>query len=213
MIVKVCGVRSAEIAYVARDAGADWLGLVLEPRSPRYANDDEARAVRAAVDGSLDLVGVFVSPEPGVCEEAAQRYGLAAVQVHGEVAPEFVERCTVPVIRGLNIGSAHDAFTLEWWPDCTVLIDGRPAAGELPGGTGNRVPLGVARDLARHRRVVLAGGLDGGSVSEAVREVRPYGVDASSGLERERGVKDAALVRAYVVAARTAYESLLNRDA
>ena len=207
MIVKVCGVRSAEVVEVARDAGADWIGLVLEPRSPRYVDDAAAREVRAAAKG-LDLIGVFVEPEPAECEEAADRYGLAAVQVHGDVAPAFVERCAVPVIRGLNVGSADAAFTTDWWPDGTILLDGPPQAGELPGGTGRRVPLDLARDLALHRRVVLAGGLDAGSVGEAVTVVRPYGVDASSGLERERGVKDPGRVRDFVTAARAAFAAL-----
>ena len=207
MIVKVCGIRSAEIAEVARESGADWLGLVFEPRSPRFVDDAAAQAVRQAA-GDLDLVGVFVSPQPADCEEAATRYGLAAVQVHGDASPSFVEACAVPVIRGLNVRDPHSAFTTDWWPDGIVLLDGRPEPGELPGGTGNRVPLPIARDMARHRRVVLAGGLDATTVDEAVRFVQPYGVDASSGLESSRGTKDPARVRDYVIAARAAFSAL-----
>ena len=202
MIVKVCGVRTAEIAEVALDAGADWIGIVFEPRSVRYANDAEAQAVRAAVGTRADVVGVFVDPSLQQCDEAAWRYRLSAVQVHGRVDPELALACSVPVIPGINISDAHSAYTLQWWPDCLVLIDA--PARELPGGTGVALPLEVAGQVARHRPVILSGGLRPDTVAEAVRAVRPRGVDASSGLERTPGVKDAELVAAFVRSARTA---------
>ncbi len=205
MIVKVCGVRTAEIAEAAVSAGADWLGVVFEPRSPRFADDAAAREVRDGAAGRVELVGVFVEPSAAACEEAAQRYGLAAVQVHGDVDPAFVQACSVPVIRGINIGSAEEAFTIPWWPDGLLLLDAIPGGDQLPGGTGRRVPVGVAREVARHRRVLLAGGLGADSVAGAIEQVRPYGVDASSGLESSPGVKDAELVRAYVARARQAF--------
>jgi len=208
MIVKVCGVRTAEVAEVAVAAGADWIGIVFEPRSPRFAGDGEARAVVDAVGRSADVVGVFVEPSVEECEQAAERYRLAAVQVHGEVAPDFVERCSVPVIRGINATSPAELLQMQWWPDGFVLIDGAPEDGGLPGGTGSRVDVRTAAEVARHRRIVLAGGLGPDSVAEAIGMVAPYGVDASGGLERERGVKDPALVGAFVRAARGAFASL-----
>ena len=200
MIVKVCGVRSAEIAEAAIDAGADWIGIVFEPHSPRFASDDEARAVRTTAGSRAGVIGVFVEPTLEECDTAADRYRLAAVQAHGRIDPALALRCSVPVIPGINIPDARTAFTLQWWPDCLVLIDA-PAA-TLPGGTGRAVPLEIAAEVARHRPIILSGGLRPDTVGEAVRAVRPRGVDASSGLERAPGVKDAALVRAFVANAR-----------
>ena len=202
MIVKVCGVRTAEIAEAAVDAGADWIGIVFERRSPRYAADAEARAVRDTAGSRADVIGVFVEPTLRECDEAAARYRLAGVQVHGRVDPALALACSVPVIPGINIEDARTAYTMQWWPDCLVLVDA-PAA-ELPGGTGVALPLDVAAEVARHRPIILAGGLRPDSVAAAVRAVRPRGVDASSGLETAPGVKDAALVRAYVANARAA---------
>ena len=202
MIVKVCGVRTAAIAEAAIDAGADWIGIVFEPRSPRYANDDEARAVRYAVGSRADVIGVFVEPTLAECDAAAARYHLSGVQVHGHVDPALALQCSVPVIPGINIPDAHTAYTLQWWPDCLVLIDAPAAA--LPGGTGQAVPLTIAAEVARHRPIILSGGLRPDTVGEAVLTVRPRGVDASSGLESSPGVKDAALVRAFVSNARAA---------
>ena len=210
VIVKVCGVRTAAVAEAAVAAGADWIGLVFVPGSPRHVDDAAARAVRAAVAGRAELIGVFVTPQPAECDAAASRYGLAAVQVHGEIGREFATACDVPVIRGLNVSSAGDAFTTQWWPDLLVLLDAPARDGELPGGTGRTLDRGWAAEVARHRRIVLAGGLGPDDVAGAIAAVKPYGVDASSGLESRRGEKDVERVRAYVQAARTAFGHVSN---
>lgn len=202
MIVKVCGVRTAAIAEVAVEAGADWVGIMFEPRSVRYADDGVARAVRDAVGMRADCVGVFVEPSLQEIDDAADRYRLAAVQVHGRLDPALALASSVPVIPGINITDEHGAYTMQWWPDCLVLIDS--PAGLLPGGSGVALPLDVAANVARHRPVILAGGLRPETVAAAVRAVRPRGVDASSGLERAPGVKDGELVAAYVRNARAA---------
>ncbi len=205
MIIKVCGVRTPEIAEVAIDAGADWLGLVLVPSSPRHVDDCAARAVVRAVRGRADLVGVMINATRQECDEAARRYRLAAVQVHGTIAAADAAAAAVPVIRAINAEGARAVLTDQWWPDCLVLLDAAPsAANGLPGGTGERVDAALAAALARHRRLILAGGLSSLNVVDAIRTVRPAGVDASSGLESAPGVKDPARVRAYVEAARTA---------
>jgi len=208
MIVKVCGVRTAEVADVAVRSGADWIGLVFERRSPRYVDDAAARAVVDAVDGRADLIGVFVEPSVDECEAVADRYGLAAVQVHGDIAADFVGACGVAVIRGINVRDRLEALTLQWWPELPVLLDSAARDGELPGGTGRRLDAGLAAEVARHRRIVLAGGLGPADVAAAIAFVKPYGVDASSGLESAPGVKDAQLVKQYVEAARGAYAAL-----
>ena len=206
MIVKVCGVRAPEIADAAIDVGADWIGIVFEPRSPRYAADAEARAVRDAVGSRADVIGVFVEPSLEECDEAASRYRLAGVQVHGDVSAELAVRSSVPVIRGMNIATLHGAVGFDWWTDCLVLLDAPAAA--LPGGTGTTVPLDLAVMVAEHRPTILAGGLRPATVADAVRAVRPLGVDASSGLETAPGVKDAELVQQFVRNARTALETV-----
>lgn len=208
MIVKVCGVRSPEIAEVALDAGADWIGIVFEPRSPRHASDAEGRAVRAAVGSRASVIGVFVEPSAQECDDAAQRYRLDGVQVHGAVSQELAVAASVPVIRGMNIEQLHDAVSFDWWPDCLVLMDAPPAV--LPGGTGTAIPLALAALVAEHRPAILAGGLRPETVAEAVRTVRPRGVDASSGLETAPGVKDAALVHDFVRNAREAFATVIT---
>jgi phosphoribosylanthranilate isomerase len=128
--------------------------------------------------------------------------------VHGDFDPDLVNACSVPVIPVFNVDDRATASTIEWPPDTLVMLDGRPDRGALPGGTGHRVPLDWAADIARHREILLAGGLGAEDVGGAIATVRPAGVDASSRLERGPGDKDPELVRSFVMAARAAAADL-----
>lgn len=202
MIVKVCGVRTAEIADAAVEEGADWIGVVVEPRSPRHATPVEIDAVAHAVRGRASLVAVMVEPTLEEITELVRDHRIDAVQAHGDVDRDLAEAAPVPVIRAVNPRSAGEAFTVDWWPDGLLLLDAPP--GVLPGGTGERVDLDVAAEVSLRRRVILAGGLANDNVAAAIAAVRPAGVDASSGLESSPGVKDVDRVVAYVRAARAA---------
>jgi phosphoribosylanthranilate isomerase len=202
VIIKVCGVRTAEVATAALDAGADWLGVVIEPRSPRHAGPAEIDAVMAAAQGRADVIAVMVSPSEQQIAEVVARHGVDAVQVHGDVGLSIAAAAPIPVIRAVNPATAEEAFTVDWWPDSLLLLDA--PAGVLPGGTGRRVDLDVAAEVALRRRILLAGGLGPETVAEAIAAVHPAGVDASSGLESSPGVKDVERVVAFVRAARAA---------
>jgi phosphoribosylanthranilate isomerase len=208
VIVKVCGVRTPEVAEAAIEAGADWIGLMFVQASPRWVDDEAALAVVRAVRGRADLVGVFVTPSASACDHAAARYRLSAVQVYGPINIDFAVSCSVPVIPVVNVDSRAAACTIDWSPDVLLMLDGVPSRGGLPGGTGHRVPLDWAADVARHRAVVLAGGLGPDDVATAIATVHPAGVDASSRLERRPGEKDPLLVQEFVRAARRAATEL-----
>lgn len=214
MIVKVCGVSTPQIAELAVETGADWIGLVFEPRSPRYVDETRAEAVMEAVGGRADLIGVLVDGDAEHCNQLASRFHLSAVQIHGEDIPaQMLVDCTVPVIRAVNVATEQQAYTLEWPPSGIVLLDAAPDADALPGGTGRRLPLEWAANVALHRRIVLAGGITPDNVADTIARVRPYGIDASSGLESSPGVKDPDLVRAYVRTARAAFDVAQQREA
>jgi phosphoribosylanthranilate isomerase len=204
VIIKICGVKTPEIAEVAIGVGADWLGLVLVPKSPRHADDQAAKRVVETARGKVGLVGVLVSPTRAECEQAVERYGLAGLQIHGEVSLGTVAGLKIPVIRAINAGGPTRWIEDSWWRKGFVLIDAEPVEGELPGGTGRRVEEVRAANLARRVRLILAGGLTSENVAGAIEAVGPYGVDASSGLESSPGIKDAEKVGAFVAAARQA---------
>lgn len=193
--VKVCGLTRAEDIEVAVEAGAHALGFVFEPTSPRTVADrPEVLAMATSLPPLIQSVAVFAH---AFAHPFLARFG--AVQAFDP--PEA--RCRIMAVRltpGLRI---EDVLARQFDAEA-VLLDAYAADGY--GGTGKRVDLGFAAELRQELTVplILAGGLSPESVAEAVRVVRPYGVDASSGLESAPGIKDAERVRAYVAEALSA---------
>jgi phosphoribosylanthranilate isomerase len=200
--IKICGITSPEDAVATVAAGADYLGLVLT-ESPRRLSLDQARAIRAAVP-EADLVGVFREETPEQVAPIAEALGLRAVQVEG-----WLDRVPWPmadvwhVLRGAAL---PEPSTLPMVPLRTYLLDAHDPA--LPGGTGKRADPDWARIAVRDGlRIFIAGGLTPANVGALVRDVRPYGVDASTGLQMESGrpgQKDMTMVRAFIEQVRQA---------
>lgn len=192
-LVKICGITTLEDALQACEAGAGALGFNFWPRSPRFVDAAAAQRIIERLPGNVLTVGVFVD-EPGERIEATARMaGIEVAQLHGEIRGVKM-RCwqawpaTAERIRERMEGSPAEAF----------LID--TPAGEMRGGTGRTFDWSLAAGLPG--RIVLAGGLGPDNVAEAIRAVRPWGVDACSRLEREPGRKDHAKVAAFIRAAR-----------
>lgn len=200
--VKICGITSEADALAAAAAGADAVGFVFYEKSPRYVTPSAARSIMAALPPLVIRVGVFVNPEEGLVREAVAA-GIQVLQLHGEESPEFCRHQNVPVIKGfrlkdeLSLLSCRDYQGLPWLLDSFV-------AGQA-GGTGAVFNWDLAlKAKSSNPVIVLAGGLTPDNVAEAIRRVRPYAVDVSSGVESAPGKKDAAKMRAFVAAARAA---------
>jgi phosphoribosylanthranilate isomerase len=188
MFVKICGITNAGDARAAAERGADAVGFIFWPSSPRFVDPEVAQAIVAALPHSVAAVGVFVNQPAGHVNDVAARVGLRAVQLHGDESEAFAAGISRPVIKSiaLNRGVTPD---FERWPkSVTLLVDAHDPVRR--GGTGTTVDWTAAADLAKHRRVILAGGLTPENVADAIARVRPYGIDVSSGVERAPGVKD-----------------------
>ncbi|MGE5176225.1 MAG: phosphoribosylanthranilate isomerase [Hyphomicrobiales bacterium] len=198
--VKICGITTVEDARDALEAGADFVGLVLTD-SPRRVSRDAARAIRAALPPEAPLVGVFADEPPGIVEPIAIDLALGAVQVRGWLDrpdPEPFE-----VWHVLRDETLPDPASLPMIPLRTYHLDAHDPA--RPGGTGRRADWAWAsRAVEAGLRIFVAGGLAPENVGELVRDVRPFGVDASSGLETAPGRKDPARVRAFLERVRLA---------
>jgi phosphoribosylanthranilate isomerase len=202
MRVKVCGNTELETAMVAVDAGADMLGFIMVDGTPRTMTPARARAIVAEMPPDVDTVGVFADRPISEVAEIAGEVGFSAVQLHGEETWDEAAALDLPVIRAVRLASAASAAVVAWPPGTILLADAhRPG---MPGGTGQVFPWEWAEDLYLHYRLIVSGGLSGANVADAVRHLRPWGVDASSRLESSPGVKDPERVREYVRAARTA---------
>jgi len=205
--VKICGITNLADARAAIAAGADALGFVFVPGTPRYISPDLAGEIVRQLPPFIARVGLFVDAETRTVAEALVRSGMDTLQFHGEETPDFVRqfRRAVKVMKAFRVRGEETLMRLPAYADAAdaVLLDAYVAGAH--GGTGAQFDWKLAvqaRDLGRP--LVLAGGLTPTNVAEAVRTVRPYGVDVSSGVESAPGRKDPEKLAEFVRAARSA---------
>lgn len=210
--VKMCGLTNLDDALCAVDAGADLLGFILYAPSPRHTTVPGARAIVAEVKRrapGVVCVGVFVNETAEAMLAALREASLDAAQLSGDEPPEALRALGGRGYKAVRRWQAEDgeAYAAPGTPPALpdVLLDAPHTA--LYGGTGQRADEGLAAAIARERRLLLAGGLRPDNVAEAVRAVRPWGVDVASGVERQPGFKDHAKVRAFIAAAKRALSS------
>lgn len=198
-VVKVCGLTNLEDAVLALAAGADWLGFVLHPGSPRAIDPARAADITASLGRGV-AVAVLVGVTPAEALEAATRAGAARLQLHRVDAAAWPSDFPLPCAFATAV-DAKGALAGTPAPEPHLLLLDT-AHEALAGGTGLAFPWAAARNLAARRAVMLAGGLDDANVGEAMAVARPFGVDASSRLERAPGLKDHDKVRRFVAAVR-----------
>jgi phosphoribosylanthranilate isomerase len=200
MYVKICGLRDAEHVHVAVDAGASAVGVVMNRTSSRRATPDEASAVVSAADGRVDTVLVVNDMPASEAATIAQRLGFGVLQLHGPAYGEADFAAALQLVpRVWRATSLSDGPTPEigtWGEELLLLDSPRP-------GSGERWDSSALAGAAPEGKWLLAGGLAPDNVAEAVRSVRPWGVDVSSGVESAPGRKDASLITAFVRAALT----------
>jgi len=205
--VKVCGITRLEDALVAVEAGVDAVGFVFYEGSPRFVPPETAREIARNLPPLVCRVGVFVNAPRKIVARTAERVGLTALQFHGNETGDYCEGWNLPVIKAFRVGPEFSPEEIEPFASaCAILLDGYHP--HLFGGSGVRADWGMARRLARIRPLILAGGLDPANVAEAIRTVRPYGVDVSSGVEIRPGQKDPERVRMFMREVHRACESL-----
>jgi phosphoribosylanthranilate isomerase len=202
MFVKVCCITRVEDALQAVENGASALGFIFWPRSPRYITPERVRQIVSALPADVATVGVFVDTDGDDIRRTAESSGINTVQLNDESTPDVMTRIGLPVLRAVTLPSS-ERVVAEWPEDVTLLLDAHDPVRR--GGTGKTVDWQQAADLARRRRLVLAGGLRPSNVAEAIAVVRPYGVDVCSGVESSPGVKDPDKVTQFLANARSAF--------
>ena len=194
--VKICGVTRAADATLAADLGAAWVGFVFWPRSPRFVDPSVAAEILAALPPHVAGVGVFVDQAVEEINAIAARVGLGAVQLHGDEPAAACAGCARRVIKAVRLSPRSTIEAIEAvWPPATLLVDAFDPVRQ--GGTGRVVDWTLAARIARRRRTILSGGLRAENVGEALRQVAPYAVDVSSGVEARPGIKDPERMRAF----------------
>jgi len=200
--IKICGITRAEDLRAVADAGADAFGLVFYPPSPRCLTLERARGLNRAAPAFLTSVALFVNPTAGEVRQVIEAVQPQVLQFHGEETPGFCSGFGVPYIKACRVKPGVDL--LEYWrpfSDASGWL--ADAWVEEYGGVGAGFDWSLV-PAQREKPLVLSGGLAPGNVAEAIRRVKPWGVDVSSGVESAKGVKDAARIAAFVAEVRNA---------
>ena len=200
-IVKICGITNPTDALAAAEAGADAVGLMFYEPSPRHVSLPVAAEIARELSPFIIKVGVFVDAPETVVLRAIGECGLNIVQFHGSETPEYCQLFPVMTIKAFRIQDAESLEALPNYKTDAWLLDAFVA--DKLGGTGAKFNWDLAVEAQKlGRPLFLAGGLTPENVGEAVRRVRPYAVDVSSGVEASPGKKDHAKVRAFVQVAK-----------
>jgi phosphoribosylanthranilate isomerase len=197
--VKICGVTSVADALVAAEAGADLIGLMFYERSPRHISLAQATEISRALPPYISRVGVFVNPDADTVMRAISECGLSLLQFHGEETPAFCTQFGMMSMKAFRVRNADSLLALPEYETDAYLLDAY--SPDAHGGTGARFNWELAVAAKQHGRpIFLAGGLTPENVAQAVKQVVPFGVDVSSGVESAPGKKDPAKVRAFIQA-------------
>lgn len=186
------------------EAGVDAIGLNFWPKSARKCEENIAREIVQTVGKRALLVGVFVDAQASEVLRLRDQLGLGCVQLHGEEPPEFLTQFLPHAYKALRVRGDSIRDDVRRYAGEYILLDAYVPG--MPGGTGATFDWRLAGEVARERKLTLAGGITPDNVAEAVRQVQPFCVDTASGVESAPGVKDRAMVEALVHAARAAGE-------
>lgn len=217
-LVKICGLTDSAHIRAAAEAGADWVGFVLYPKSPRNllgegedGLDEVCSLSEFAQELGLLSVILLVDPDEDLFEDVLHEVEPDAIQLHGKETPEQVVRwwrdCAgiCELWRAISVGSENDLEELDQWRVDRLLIDAAPPEGSnIPGGNGEAMDWSLLEGFEPGVPWILAGGLTAENVEAAITATGASAVDVSSGVERERGLKDEDLIRAFIDAAKSA---------
>jgi phosphoribosylanthranilate isomerase len=197
--VKICGITRPADARAAAEAGADAIGLVFYPPSPRFLSLERAAEIRDALPPFVQTVALFVNPDAAQVAQVIGRIKPSLLQFHGEESPAFCDEFGLPYVKACRVKAGmRGGVLLEYLRNFSRasawLLDSHVAEY---GGVGERFDWSLV-PAQRDRPVILSGGLEAGNVREAIRRVKPWGVDVSSGVESAKGIKDAAKIAAFI---------------
>ena len=195
--IKICGITRAEDALAAAHSGADAIGLVFYERSPRHVDIDLAAQLAAVLPPFVTAVGLFVNAEAAFVREVIASVPLELLQFHGDETPEYCAQFNKPYLKAIRVKPGVDLLQCasDFRSAKGLLLDAHVEG--MPGGTGTAFDWTlIPKQLPLS--VILSGGLDAENVVAAIKQVRPYAVDVSSGVEASKGIKDAAKIAAFI---------------
>lgn len=210
-IIKICGLSSTETLNAAINAGANWVGLVSFHPSPRHVDIEAARKLAGHARGRATIVSLSVNADEATLDAIAEQVKPDILQFHGHETPHHIEavkaRYGLPVMKAVGVRAAEDLHNITPYIGIAdhILLDAKPPKDAiLPGGNGAVFDWSILEKLPDDLPFMLSGGLKVDNVSEAIRATRAFGIDVSSGVESAPGVKQTALIEAFIRTARAA---------
>ncbi len=203
--VKICGLTREDEALACAELGADAIGGVFYPRSPRHLSEEQARSLFCSLPDTVCKVGVFVNEPFSTIMQRVDQCGLNAVQLHGRESPDLVDelrKTGIIVIKAIFVNGTPSLMRIDSFNASAYLIE--CAGGTLPGGNALEWDWSAAAGISERKAVVLAGGLNPANVAQAIQDARPDAVDVSSGVESAPGRKDLEKVKCLLQAVASA---------
>ena len=200
--VKICGITRPEDALAVVEAGADAIGLVFYPPSPRAVDLAQAQEIVKAVPAFVTITALFVNPEPTEVQEILNGVRIDLIQFHGDEDSTFCEQFNSPYIKAIRVRQASDvvASSLRFPSAQGILLDSYKPG--VPGGTGETFDWSMAGQSTdgsqQAKPIILAGGLNPDNIQQAIKQVQPFAVDVSGGVEASKGIKDHGKIKAFV---------------
>ena len=195
-LVKICGITNLDDALFASEAGADALGFVFYKKSPRYVEPEKVRDIIKRLPPFVTTVGVFADQTEAEIKGIISETDIDIVQLHGEEPPEFCEGLNKRVIKAIRVRGMENLTEVKRYKACALLLDTYDR--NLKGGTGKIFNWEIAREAKVFNKIIIAGGLTPDNVADAIKVVQPYAVDVSSGVEKQKGLKDHLKVKAFI---------------
>ena len=193
--IKICGITRIEDALLSEKLGASAVGFVFYNKSKRYISPEIAGKISKRLGPFIARVGVFVDEDPSIVMKTVRTAYLTVVQLHGSEDNEYVKELNeIQIIKALRVGKDFNCEKLSRYDVHSFLLDTYDKSG-CYGGTGKTFDWGKAKQCSKYGRIILAGGLTASNVQEAIKIVKPWAVDSSSGIEQSPGIKDADKMR------------------
>jgi len=202
--IKICGITNSEDACAAASLGANALGFIFVPGTPRYIKPQAAARIISELPPFITTVGVFADASLEIVSETVRLCGLSAVQLHGSETPEYcreIERAKL--IKAFRVKDRNSLSSIPEYKVSAYLLDTYVKGKK--GGTGETFNWELAREAKEYGKIIIAGGLTPENVAQAIQHVQPYAVDVSGGVESSPGKKDHAKIRAFIENARVLY--------
>ena len=203
MITKICGIQSEDTLLCCEDNNVDFFGMIFYPKSPRNISIENASNLQKKSENlNINGVGVFVNKNINEIEEIIKKLRLKYVQLHGSEDEEYirtVKRIGVKVIKSISISNINDLRNISNYNSSDYfLFDYKPMKNELPGGNAKSFDWNILKNLNTNKPWFLSGGISTKNIQEILNDINPFGVDLSSGVEKELGIKDNRIINNFI---------------